>query len=672
MSITRRLALIAPTALALLPLACEDSGVSDSGQAQAQLAAARTAYLEVVANRPTISLPTDAASKASDDEEARQIEAYLALRSQTDRALAGIANEISPLASSGNAAAGLMLAEVRLDQARLRMQDLLAEAKVASEARRVALALAQAAADLNAAAAANETMQLPAAQALREAAGQTRRDASSEQAKIQTDRRSVERLAESIESFRRRADELNADAVELQRQATSQNPIDAYDLIAEAADLRRMANEMAVEAATQEIAFETQGSAILALERDQLRLVAKAEGEEQAATVVTEVASALASQTKILRDTATGFRNRFADEVAKIELGAESVFGQASAAARGDFEAAAAAARRARSSGARDLQGSLDWVVVAARQGDAAVSVIEADAFAAQAAFLKAMIENLPNAPEADRWRRALESASSEAATARTRAEETFTEIADSIESLPVGGGSAGTLLQQEVRAALSRFAQREAGETNAPGRGGAMNNSNSSNSGAVSAAAGPPFASAEALLAFLQQGGLADGNPTMFDQVFAATSPAGRRALKTAAAFGEVAEPARAATVEFFGQPVTPIAMAMSLLTPQFEGATISSDDGAAAVVVTARGEFGLINQDGAWMVDFDGLQTMAPQLAMVFQIPDATVRTMGPYFTMFGQRVRDGEFASMQEARAAMQQQMVGAMGAAGGAAR
>ncbi|MGA0872818.1 MAG: hypothetical protein ACO3SJ_08090, partial [Phycisphaerales bacterium] len=322
MSITRRLALIAPTALALLPLACEDSGVSESGQAQAQLAAARTAYLEVVANRPTVSLPGDAASKASDDEEARQIEAYLALRSQTDRALAGIANEISPLASSGNAAAGLMLAEVRLDQARLRMQDLLAEAKVASEARRVALALAQAAADLNAAVAANETMQLPAAQALREAAGQTRRDASSEQAKIQTDRRSVERLAESIESFRRRADELGADAVELQRQATSQNPIDAYDLIAEAAALRRMANEMAVEAATQEIAFETQGSAILALERDQLRLEAKAAGDEQAAALVTEVATALAAQTRTFRQAATEIRQRLAPAAAAIELGA--------------------------------------------------------------------------------------------------------------------------------------------------------------------------------------------------------------------------------------------------------------------------------------------------------------------------------------------------------------
>ena len=79
MSIIRRLALsIAPTTLALLPLACEDSGVAESGQAQTQLAAARTAYLEVVANRPSMFLPADAAASASDDEEARQIEAYLA------------------------------------------------------------------------------------------------------------------------------------------------------------------------------------------------------------------------------------------------------------------------------------------------------------------------------------------------------------------------------------------------------------------------------------------------------------------------------------------------------------------------------------------------------------------------------------------------------------------
>jgi hypothetical protein len=670
MSITRRLALIATTALALFPLACEDSGVSESGQAQAQLAAARTAYLEVVANRPTMFLPADAASEASDDEEARQIEAYLALRSQTDRALAGIANEISPLASGGNAAAGLMLAEVKLDQARLRMQDLLAEAQVASEARRTTLALAQAAADLDAAAKANESMQLPAAQSLRESAGQTRRAASSEQAKIQTDRRSAERLAESIESFRRRADELNADAVELQRQATSQNPIDAYDLIAEAAELRRMANEMAVEAATQEIAFETRGSAILALERDQLRLEAKAEGEEQAAALVTDVVTALAAQTRTLQQAATEIRQRLVPAATAIELGAESAFGQASAAARGDFEAAATAARRARSSGARDLQGSLDWIVVAARQGDAAVSVIEADAFAAQAAFLKALIENLPNAPEADRWRRALESASSEAAAARTRAEETFTEIAESFESLPVGSGSAGTLLQQEVQAAISRFAQREVGETNAPSRGTATN---SGNGGAVSAAAGPPFASAEALLAFLQGGGLADGNAATMEQVFRATSPAGRRMLKATMAIGQAAEPVRAAMLETFGSSGGLDQLGGSAM-PGMESARIISSDGSQATVEADGQTLTLISQDGGWFADFDSMLPDGDptQMAMQAGMMEGMAKQMGPFFIMFGQRVRDGEFASMQEALAAMQQEMIGVMGAAGGAAR
>ena len=335
MSISRRLPLIAPLALAILPLACEDAGVAESDQAQAQLAAARTAYLEVVANRPTTSVAANLAG--ADDEEARQIEAFAALRSQTDRALSGIANEISPLASGGNAAAGLMLAEVKLDQARLRVQDLFAEAGTTSAARRVVFALARAAADLDAAAAANDSMRLPAADALRRAAGEARRAAASEQAVIETERRSAERLAESIESFRRRAGELNADALELQRRASAQNPIDAYDLIAESADLRRMANELAVEAAGQEIAFEVQEDAIRDRDRERLGLEAQAAGRDQAATLVSEISAALASQSSTFRQAATEIRQRLVPAAAAIELGAESVFGQAAAAARSDF-----------------------------------------------------------------------------------------------------------------------------------------------------------------------------------------------------------------------------------------------------------------------------------------------------------------------------------------------
>jgi hypothetical protein len=41
-----------------------------------------------------------------------------------------------------------------------------------------------------------------------------------------------------------------------------------------------------------------------------------------------------------------------------------------------------------------------------------------------------------------------------------------------------------------------------------------------------------------------------------------------------------------------------------------------------------------------------------------------------MGPYFAMFAKRIRDGEFASAEEAGGAMQQEMMAAMmGAAGG---
>ena len=668
MSISRRLPLIAPLALAILPLACEDAGVAESGQAQAQLAAARTAYLEVVANRPTTSVAANLAG--ADDEEARQIEAFAALRSQTDRALSGIANEISPLASGGNAAAGLMLAEVKLDQAKLRMQDLFTEAGTTSAARRAVFALARAAADLDAAAAANDSMRLPAADALRRAAGEARRAAASEQAVIETERRSAERLAESIESFLRRAGELNADALELQRRASAQNPIDAYDLIAESADLRRMANELAVEAAGQEIAFEVQEDAIRDRDRERLGLEAQAAGRDQAATLVSEISAALASQSSTFRQAATEIRQRLVPAAAAIELCAESVFGQAAAAARSDFEAAAAAARRARSGGSRDLQASLDWLVVAARQGDAAVSVAEADAFAAQASFYKSLLENLPGGAEADRWRRSLEAASAEAQSARTRAAETFAELAESIESLPATAGATGTMLRQELQAAMSKFAQREVGSN--PGGGRSANTAGGSVTGGGSSS-GPPFASAEDLFAFLQSGGLADGNAATMEQVFRATSPGGRRMLKATIAIGQAAEPVRLAMVETFGSAGGLEQLGGGAM-PGMESAQLVSNDGDQAVVDLGGTELVLIAEDGTWFADFDSMMGGGDpaQMAMQAGMMEGMAKQMGPFFTMFAQRVRDGEFASMQQAGAAMQQEMMAAMmGGAGGAA-
>lgn len=671
MSISRRLPLLAPLALAILPLACEDSGVAESSQAQAQLAAARTAYLEVVANRPsTMLVGLDLASQATSDEEARQIEAFAALRSQTDRALSGIANQISPLASGGNGAAGLMLAEVKLDQARLRMQDLFAEAGVASAARRAVLSMARAAADLDAAAAANAAMQLPAADGLRRSAGEARRAAASEQAVIETERRSSQRLADSIDTFRRRSGELNADALELQRQASAQNPIDAYDLIAESADLRRIANELAVEAARQEIAFEIQEGAILERDRERLSLEAQAAGREQAAALVSEIAAALAAQSTTFRQAAAEIRQRLVPAAAAIDLGAESAFGQAAAAASADFAAAADASQRARSSGSRDLQASLDWLVVAARQGEAAVAVAEADAFAAQAAFHKSLIENLSGAAESDRWRRALEAASAEAQSARARAEELFSAIAESLQSLPASAGATGSMIQQELQSAMSRFAQRELGDTAEAGRDPSMSGGGSSG---TAAAGGPPFASAEDLLAFLQSGGLADGNASTMEQVFRATSPGGRRMLKAVLAIGQAAEPVRAAMVETFGS-ASGLEQLGGGAMPGMESAQLVSSEGDQAVVDLGGTELVLMAEDGQWYADFDSMMGGGDpaQMAMQAGMMEGMAKQMGPFFTMFAQRVRDGEFASAEAAGAAMQQEMMAAMmGAAAGAA-
>lgn len=320
----RSLLIAVPLALAILPLACEDAGVADSSQARSQLAAARTAYLQVIANRPAATLSAgEFAASPADDEEARQLEAFARMRAETDRALGAIANQLAPLAGSGHAAAGLMLAEVRLDQANLRMQDLLAETRTLAEARRGALALARAAADLEAAAAANHAVQLPDLASLRGTAGEARRAAGSEQALIETDRRSSARLAESIETFRRRADELNANAIELQRQASAENPIDAFDLIEESAELRRMANEMVVQAAGQEIVLEQQDARILDRDRDRLGLEAKASGGENAARFVSQIRDALEAQSKTFREAASGIRGRLVTAAAAIELGAE-------------------------------------------------------------------------------------------------------------------------------------------------------------------------------------------------------------------------------------------------------------------------------------------------------------------------------------------------------------
>ena len=183
----------------------------------------------------------------------------------------------------------------------------------------------------------------------------------------------------------------------------------------------------------------------------------------------------------------------------------------------------------------------------------------------------------------------------------------------------------------------------------------------------------GPPFASAEDLFAFLQSGGLADGNAATMEQVFRATSPGGRRMLKATIAIGQAAEPVRAAMVETFGSAAGLEQLGGGSM-PGMDSAEIISNDGDQAVVDLGGTELVLIAEDGTWFADFDSMMGGGDpaQMAMQAGMMEGMAKQMGPFFTMFAQRVRDGEFASMQQAGAAMQQEMMAAMmGGAGGAA-
>ncbi|MGA1393295.1 MAG: hypothetical protein ACO38W_09080, partial [Phycisphaerales bacterium] len=241
-----------------------------------------------------------------------------------------------------------------------------------------------------------------------------------------------------------------------------------------------------------------------------------------------------------------------------------------------------------------------------------------------------------------------------------------FSEIAESLESLPTGGGEPAPLIQQELQAAMSSFSQRPLGTPNAGGRV-----ADESVGSATASAGGPPFASPEALLAFLQRGGVADGNAATMEQVFRATSPAGRRMLKATLAIAQAAQPVAAAMMETFGESSGLDRLGGGAM-PGMESARMVSSDGSQATIEVDGQELTLISEDGGWFADFDSMLPAGDptQMAMQAGMLEGMAKQMGTFFSMFAQRIRDGEFASAEEAGGAMQQEMMAAMmGAAGG---
>lgn len=133
-----------------------------------------------------------------------------------------------------------------------------------------------------------------------------------------------------------------------------------------------------------------------------------------------------------------------------------------------------------------------------------------------------------------------------------------------------------------------------------------------------------------------------------------------------------EVMEPLRSAGLESFGRPFSPFATRFSTISAALAGSGIEASDGASATIGTPNGNLVLLEQDGSWLIDYDSLSTLLPAVSNLEVTTEAARSQMVPLISMFAQRILDGEFASAEEADAALWGQLAQLMAAMQGASR
>lgn len=635
---------LAVSLLALIGVSCEDAKVASASKVRQDLR----------------------------DASASRARSVVAATSRTDDPLSSLRQTASELESRGGstAAAALMLADVQLEIGRATLRQFEVEEASRRGRRLQLLAMAEAIADLDATAReieaiADDPRFVELSQQLAQQGSAARQRGGSqegvilEQQRIVEQRsREVQRLAPSLEALRSQADDLRRDAIALR-------PIEALELVEQAATLRRRSDQLMVQIAERELEMlqsaATAERAAMAKDGDE----SIARTSDGGVALLEAVRDDFRSAAQAFRRSAEELRGRLGTDLAEMSITEDSAWAMNGAAAIAAFRASTDAARRASSGGDRSLQQSAQLLVIAARQGEATAELAMAQGFAGQASLLQRLVTLGGGTGEA--WRRDFEAVNALRDEAMTRAREGFVEALESLESSESSGRPAATILRAELAAALARLADRPA-PMNDPAS--SFGSSAGIDASASAAPSGPPFASAQALFDFLRAGGLASGDPSLFEQTFRATSPGGRRMLKVTIAMARASEPVRQAMIETFGSAGSGLnsgGMGGQLGAPM-DGATLSTSDDGQATIDSPQGTLRLLAEEGSWHVDFDSLAgangadpaTMAATAGMM----EAMTARLGPFFTMFAQRVRDGEFGSVEEAGAAMQQEMMAMM--------
>lgn len=641
---------LAVSLLALIGASCEDAKVASASKVRQDL--------------------RDASSSRA--------KAVVAATSSQEDPLAPLRQTASDLESRGGstAAAALMLADVQLEIGRATLRQFEVEEATRRGRRLQLLAMAEAIADLDATAREIEAIaddprlaELSQQLVQQGSAARQRGDSQGsvilEQQRIaEQRRREVQRLAPSLEALRSQADDLRRDAIALR-------PIEALELVEQAATLRRRSDDLMVQIAERELEMlqSTATAERAAMAKDGDESIARTSDEGIA--LLDSVRADFRGAAQEFRRTAEDLRGRIATDLAQMSIAEDSAWAMNGASSIDAFGKAADSARRASSGGDRSLQQSAQLLVIAARQGEAAAELAMAQGFAGQASLLQRLVTLGGGTSEA--WRRDFEAINALRDEAMTRAREGFTEALESLETSEGGGRPAATILRAELAAALAKLADRPAQSADpATSFGESVGDDGV---GASAAPSGPPFASAEALFEYIKAGGLASGDPAVLEQVFRATSPGGRRMLKVTIAMGRASEPVRQAMIETFGSapPAPVLTVLLQPLLAGMSGATLATSDDGQATIDSPQGTLRLLAEEGSWHVDFDSVVGAGgadpATLAATAGRMEAMTAGLGPFFTMFAQRVRDGEFASVEEAGAAMDQEMNRMQGMQGG---
>ena len=570
--------------------------------------------------------------------------------------LTNIADELEAAARDGDPGANLLLARVRLDLGRLRLDEAI-EASSAIAARRREAMVTLAAADAFAASAAElRRVGFDAERGGLESARRTAEngiDRSRELLREIDDQSRIreiemERLARSVKAAEERA----AGYREL---AARDDVIGAPEFLRLAADARATAGDFRVSIA------EERGRLV----RDANRTVrhTRAEGDLEAATAELEGSSrgleALASidaslrrQADTLAEAAATLRTPILDAAApgaaepvlageRIEVDLDE--------ARGEFDRAAAAAGRAASSGIRDARCSAQALELNARFGRIAVDMFDAERLLSEASLLDALDDRAAAAPRRE-----------EAKAAADRVSEELLAMRASLESFD-GSGAVADMLRAELAASVDRLegleeAATRAAESPAAGSAGGV---------ATATAAEPPFASVDELARFIASGAISNAPPAMQEQVLHASSRGGTRMLRVRLDLANTGDDVRVAMIETFGTAATSGPGGFGGL----EGGTILSRGDGEAEFGTDDQSIRLVELDDRWAIDFDSLLASAGMadpavLMQTAEMMEAASGQLGPFFRMFAQRIRSGEFGGPDEADMAMSQAIAGAM--------